>query len=72
MAWQGFIEALRLQVPFRIAGSLPASPACLDVPQVQQALLNLLKNAHESGSPPEEVCVSVRREPDAWAADSRW
>lgn len=28
---------------------------------MQQALLNLLKNAHESGSRPEDVCLSVRR-----------
>ena len=29
--------------------------------QLEQALLNLLKNAHESGSPAEQVSLSVRR-----------
>jgi nitrogen fixation/metabolism regulation signal transduction histidine kinase len=59
--WPAFIEALRLQVPFGVAGELPQEPAHFDASQMQQALLNLLKNAHESGSPAEEVCVSVRR-----------
>ena len=64
-AWPAFIEALRMQIPFRVAGELPSEPALFDASQLQQALLNLLKNAHESGSPPEEVCLSVRRAADA-------
>jgi two-component system nitrogen regulation sensor histidine kinase NtrY len=28
---------------------------------MEQALLNLLKNAHESGSQPEDVCLRVRQ-----------
>jgi two-component system, NtrC family, nitrogen regulation sensor histidine kinase NtrY len=58
--WAGFIEALKLQVPFRVAGELPSRPAHFDASQMQQALLNLLKNAHESGSRAEDVCVSIR------------
>ena len=61
VAWAGFIEALRLQVPFRVSGDLPTLPGSFDASQMQQALLNLLKNAHESGSPAEEVCLSIRR-----------
>jgi two-component system nitrogen regulation sensor histidine kinase NtrY len=59
--WRPFIAALQMQVPFRVAGELPQAPAHIDAPQVEQAVLNLLKNAHESGSPPDEVCLSVRR-----------
>ena len=62
--WAPFLAALQLQVPFRIAGPLPADDAQFDGPQMQQALLNLLKNAHESGSRGEDVCVSVRRGAD--------
>ena len=64
-----FLQALRLQVPFRIAGELPPAAARFDASQVQQALLNLLKNAHESGSRPEEVCLSVRRAGELWAVE---
>jgi nitrogen fixation/metabolism regulation signal transduction histidine kinase len=59
--WNAFVRALQLQVPFRIAGELPAEPAGFDAAQMEQAILNLLKNAHESGSPPDEVCLGVRR-----------
>jgi len=58
--WTGFIDALALQVPFRVEGDLPAMPANFDASQMQQALLNLLKNAHESGSRPEEIRMSIR------------
>ena len=60
VAWRAFIGGLQLQVPFRVVGDLPQEPGHFDPPQMEQAILNLLKNAHESGSPPEEVSVSVR------------
>jgi signal transduction histidine kinase len=50
----------------------PESPdaiARIDVAQLEQALINLLKNAHESGSPPEGVTLSLRRLPEAWRVD---
>jgi signal transduction histidine kinase len=59
--WRPFLAALQLQVPFRIAGPLPDAPAHFDASQMEQAILNLLKNAHESGSPPDGVSVDVRR-----------
>ena len=34
--------------------------------QFEQALLNLLKNANESGSSAEAVTLSLRRLPEAW------
>jgi signal transduction histidine kinase len=62
--WQAFVSALRLQVPFRLSGELPPDHAQLDASQMEQAVLNLLKNAHESGSAPEEICLAVRRAPE--------
>ena len=62
--WASFVGALQLQVPFKVMGSLPVDPASFDVSQMQQALLNLLKNAHESGSRPEDVGLGVRRGTD--------
>ncbi|HUQ27760.1 MAG TPA: ATP-binding protein [Usitatibacter sp.] len=69
VSWQGFIEALRLQIPFRVAGDLPSQEASFDAAQMQQALLNLLKNAHESGSPPGEVSLAIRRGADVFAIE---
>lgn len=61
VAWEPFLAALSAQVRFQRAGMLPVEPASFDVAQIEQALLNLLKNAHESGSPPEEITLAVRR-----------
>jgi nitrogen fixation/metabolism regulation signal transduction histidine kinase len=67
VSWHAFIAALALQVTFRVVGDLPQGPAHFDAPQMEQAVLNLLKNAHESGSPPEDVSLGVRRAPDDMA-----
>jgi nitrogen fixation/metabolism regulation signal transduction histidine kinase len=59
--WDAFVARLAAQVSFRLAGELPAEPAQIDVAQMEQALLNLLKNAHESGSRAEDVELQIRR-----------
>ena len=61
IAWPTFIERLQAEVTFHVVGELPPEPAFADPAQLEQALLNLLKNAHESGSAPEHVELSVRR-----------
>lgn len=59
--WTAFMARLADQVGFALTGELPAEPACFDGAQMEQALLNLLKNAHESGSPAEGVSLDVQR-----------
>lgn len=66
--WQQFLGRLRNQVEFGIEGHVEGS-ARADVPQLEQALLNLLKNAHESGSAPGGVRLALRRLPDGWRID---
>ena len=61
VAWPALVERLRGQVAFAVDGELPATTARLDPGQVEQALLNLLANAHESGSPADEVRLAVRK-----------
>ena len=58
--WPQFIERLASEVTFRLAEPLPDEPAQFDPAQMEQALLNLLKNAHESGSPPQDVELQVK------------
>ena len=45
---------------------MPTEPGLLDAPQIEQALINLIKNAHEAGSPPEQVAVCVQAHGDDW------
>ncbi|MBS7457983.1 sensor histidine kinase [Coralloluteibacterium stylophorae] len=59
--WPGFVERLRSQIEFRIDGTLPGRPGRFDPAQMEQALINLLRNAHESGSPADAVSLGVRR-----------
>jgi two-component system, NtrC family, nitrogen regulation sensor histidine kinase NtrY len=59
VAWPTFIERLKGTVGFALEGGLPAGPGWFDPPQMEQVLINLLKNAHESGSPAGAVSVAV-------------
>jgi two-component system nitrogen regulation sensor histidine kinase NtrY len=67
--WEEFMARLASHVTFEVAGDLPGEPAQLDAAQLEQALINLLKNAHESGSAPEQVTLSVRRVQDLLRID---
>ncbi len=57
--WPAFIERLGATSGFRLLGSAPATPGWFDLGQLEQALINLLKNAHESGSPASAIELDV-------------
>lgn len=67
--WKRFIAQLQSQVPFVAEGGNDDRMGRFDQAQVEQALLNLLKNAHESGSPPGEVKLALRRAGAGWRLD---
>ncbi len=56
--WQGFVADLARQVSLT-SGALPSRPGWFDRVQIEQALINLLKNAHESNSAPEAVELDI-------------
>ncbi len=58
--WPSFISRLNSQMSFVLEGGLPEKTAQFDVAQIEQALINLLKNAAESDSDPKEVKLSIR------------
>ena len=59
--WPEFVERLNQTVPFAHApGGIAA--AWFDPTQMEQVLINLLKNAHESGSATEDVALEARAE----------
>ena len=60
VAWDRFIARFEGTLPFRITGPLPQQPARFDESQLEQVMINLLKNAAESGSAPDEITVAVR------------
>lgn len=59
--WSSFLPRLQRAVRFGLEGELPAEPASFDAAQIEQVLINLLKNAHESGGPAEAVRLAVQQ-----------
>jgi two-component system, NtrC family, nitrogen regulation sensor histidine kinase NtrY len=59
VAWEQFVADLKGQQMFIYPQPLPALPGWFDRVQVEQALINLLKNAHEAGGAEAEVALSI-------------
>lgn len=59
VSWQQFVADLKGQQAFTYTEPLPALPGWFDRVQVEQALINLLKNAHEASGDSAEVELSI-------------
>lgn len=57
--WSQFLQGLALHCQFRLLGKAPEQPGWFDAAQIEQVLINLIKNAHESGSEGDEVTLSL-------------
>ncbi|WP_371985575.1 sensor histidine kinase [Shewanella sp. 10N.261.52.F9] len=80
--WQTLTAQLKQHYQFELLGELPATEVYFDLIQMEQVLLNLLKNAHESGSDlaeitleikqpnnPQELCIEVKDSGSGMSAD---
>lgn len=67
--WAVFMARLQGAMPFRLAGELPGRAADFDPSQLQQVMINLLKNAAESGSKPDQITVSVREAAESFVLE---
>ncbi len=61
--WADFLARLEGAWAFRVSGELPQRAANFDASQLEQVLINLLKNAAESGSAPADITVAVHDAP---------
>jgi len=59
VAWAPLLAGLNDSLAFRVVQPLPQAQAWIDATQIEQVLINLVKNAIESGSPEDEVTLSV-------------
>ncbi len=57
--WRGFLDQLVGTVPFRFQGEIPEHAGRFDARQIEQVLINLIKNAHEAGSAPQDTELAV-------------
>ena len=62
--WGKFVASLNALYPFKLEGGLPGEPGWFDAAQLQQVLVNLLKNAVESGSAHERIELRVANGPE--------
>jgi signal transduction histidine kinase len=69
--WGSLLAGLRDTLAFRIVQPLPERPAWVDAPQLEQVLINLVKNAIESGSPEDDVTLTVTERGDGFAVEVR-
>nr|WP_103074954.1 ATP-binding protein [Lysobacter silvestris] len=63
------LRGLQEQFAFRWDSAHRDGVLMIDRVQLEQALLNLLKNAHEAGGAGEDVALEVRRLPNGWRLD---
>ena len=61
VSWAAFLARLEGTVRFRLEGALPQRAGQLRCRQLEQVMINLLKNAAESGSEPDAISVAVQR-----------
>jgi nitrogen fixation/metabolism regulation signal transduction histidine kinase len=69
--WDVLLERVRVVADFRLVGPLPARTASFDTGQIEQALINLIKNARESGSEVSDIEMSVTHTPSGFALEVR-
>jgi len=64
VGWTELIEDLARQQSFALAAPLPQEPGWFDRQQLEQALINVLKNAHEAGGDPAQVSIRIQQSPE--------
>ncbi|ANM30969.1 hypothetical protein ABI59_17375 [Acidobacteria bacterium Mor1] len=62
--WSEWLESLRQIYPFRLDGDPPAGTAHFDPSQLQQVVINLLKNAEEATEGEDPPLMRIRAIPD--------
>jgi nitrogen fixation/metabolism regulation signal transduction histidine kinase len=60
VAWKPFVDRLLALYPHvTLVGELPSEPGWFDAAQLEQVLVNLLKNATEAGGPPAAITLAI-------------
>jgi nitrogen fixation/metabolism regulation signal transduction histidine kinase len=69
--WHRFLDSLQAVAPFSLDGIVPGEMGWFDESQLEQVMINLLKNATEAGSPPSATIVSIRPARGGWTVEVR-
>ncbi len=66
ISWKDVLDSVRIVTDFRLAGPMPNEPLFADRAQIEQVLINLLRNARQSGSKPDDITLNID------ALDKQW
>jgi two-component system nitrogen regulation sensor histidine kinase NtrY len=64
VAWVAFLDGLRMLWSDIAISPPPPAPGWFDPAQIQQVIINLVKNAYEAGGPREGVAIDVEAAPE--------
>lgn len=64
--WGAFLRSLQDTAHFRLAAPPPTRTAVFDPTQMEQVLINLVKNAREAGAPADSIDVQVNEHAGGW------
>ncbi len=64
VSWPEFLDGLRTLWPDAVIAPAPSGAGWFDPAQIQQVLINLVKNAHEAGGPRDAVVIEVEAAPE--------
>lgn len=64
--WAAFLRSLQETVAFTLGGDLPMDTGVFDPAQMEQVLINLVKNAREAGSQQDAVQLCVDKHAGGW------
>jgi two-component system, NtrC family, nitrogen regulation sensor histidine kinase NtrY len=67
--WQSLLERVQALAQAGVIAEIAPQSSAIDAVQVEQLLINLIKNAVEAGSPPDQVVISVLTVPDGVALE---
>jgi nitrogen fixation/metabolism regulation signal transduction histidine kinase len=64
--WQAFLDSLALHCRYQLVGQVPTEPGWFDAAQIEQVLINLIKNAHEAGGAEDGVTLALAQVGHDW------
>ena len=64
--WRAFLRSLQETAPFTLAAEPPTRPGVFDPAQIEQVIINLVKNAKEAGAPPDSIELQVQEHAAGW------
>jgi nitrogen fixation/metabolism regulation signal transduction histidine kinase len=71
VAWRPFLDALQSQCGFHLVGAVPEQDGWFDCTQIEQVLINLLKNAHEAGGDAAAIELEILHAGTEWHIEVR-